>query len=123
MTATLYLIDDENVYDCGSKPFALISYNPTSRNGALEEALDLQSGLESLQCQVFSQKWDTKLELSTAIRQGIQSASGCLLLVVCLMSHGRAGVLMCSDDNNRIALNDVMFEFNRKLESNVPLVS
>ena len=123
MTATFYLLDDGNVYDYGSKPFALILYNPTSRNGALEEALDLQSGLESLQCQVFSQTWDTKLELSTAIRQGIQSASGCSLFVVCLMSHGRAGVLMCSDDTNRIALNDVMFEFNRKLASNVPLVS
>ena len=46
MTATFYPLDDGNVYDCGSKPFALILYNPTSRNGALEEAIDLQSGLD-----------------------------------------------------------------------------
>ena len=103
--------------------FGIILYNRSDREGAVEEADNLQSGLQAVGCQVFREEWTTKRELSTLIDKGVRKAAGCSLLVVCIMSHGTAGTLKCQDDNGYIVFNDVLLEFTRKVAKDVPMVS
>ena len=111
------------IVDCYGKKFGIILYNPSDRDGAVEEADNLQSGLQAVGCQVFREEWTTKRELSTLIDKGVKKAAGCSLLVVCIMSHGTAGTLKCQDDDGYIVFNDVLLEFTRKLATDVPMVS
>ena len=97
-------------------------YNPSSRDGAVEEADNLKSGLEAVGCQVIREQWRTKVQLSKLIDEGLRSAVGCSLLMVCIMSHGHAGKLKCEDGDGFIVINDVLFQFSRKLPKNLPLV-
>ena len=99
----------------------MILYNPSDRDGAVEEADNLQSGLQAVGCQVFREEWTTKRELSTLIDKGVKKAAGCSLLVVCIMSHGTAGTLKFQD--GYIVFNDVLLEFTRKVAKDVPMVS
>ena len=110
------------MYDVKSEKFGLILYNPSDREGAVEEADNLQSGLQAVGCQVFREEWTTKAELSKLIRDGLQRITDCTLLIVCIMSHGTAGALRCDDDSRSVAFNDVMFEFTRKLPPELPMV-
>ena len=41
-----------HMYDVKSKKFGLILYNPSDRDGAVEEADNLQSGLQAVGCEV-----------------------------------------------------------------------
>ena len=111
------------IIGCNEKKFGLILYNPSDRDGAVEKADNLQSGLQAVGCQVFREEWTTKRELSTLIDKGVRQAAGCSLLVVCIMSHGTAGTLTCQDDNGYIVFNDVLLEFTRKVAKDVPMVS
>jgi hypothetical protein len=100
----------------------LILYNPVSRDGALEEADNLKSGLEAVGCKVIREEWRTKVQLSKLIDEGVQSAVGCSLLIVCIMSHGRAGKLECEDGDGFIIINDILFQFSRKIPAYLPMV-
>ena len=71
---------------------------------------------------MIREEWTTKAELSKLIRDGLQRITDCTLLIVCIMSHGTAGALRCDDDNRSVALNDVMFEFTRRLPPDLPMV-
>ena len=114
--------ETEEVYDMSTGKYGLILYNPSDRDGALEEADNLQSGLKAVGCQVFKAEWTTKAEISKQNKDGLQRITDCTLLIVCIMSHGTAGALRCDDDNRSVALNDVMFEFTRKLPPELPMV-
>ena len=108
---------------CYEKNFGLILYNPSDREGAVEEADNLQSGLQAVGCQVFREEWTTKRELSTLIDKGVRKAAGCSLLVVCIMSHGTAGTLRCEEGETRdIVINDVIQKLRGKQSELTPLV-
>ena len=104
----------------------MVLYNPVSRDGALEEADNLQSGLEAVGCKVTREEWRTKVQLSKLIDEGVQSAVGCSLLMVCIMSHGRAGNLKCEPHcegwDNFIVMNDILLKFKTKLPKDLPMV-
>ena len=74
------------MYDVKSEKFGLILYNPSDRDGAIEEADNLQSGLQAVRCQVIREELTTKAELSKQIRDGLQRITDCSLLIVCIMS-------------------------------------
>ena len=120
MLVTLLLAPPQ--HDIKSEKFGLILYNPSDREGAVEEADNLQSGLQAVGCQVIRAEWTTKAELSQRIRDGLQRITDRTLLIVCIMSHGTAGTLRCEDDNRSVAFNDVMFEFTRRLPPDLPVV-
>ena len=109
-----------HMYVVKSRKFGLILYNPSDRDGAVEEADNLQSGLQAVGCQVFREEWITKRELSTLIDEGVRKAAGCSLLVVCIMSLGTAGTYECH--YGYIVFNDVLLEFTRKVAKEVPTV-
>ena len=101
-------------------------YNPSSRDGAVEEADNLKSGLEAVGCQVIREQWRTKVQLSKLIDEGLRSAVGCSLLMVCIMSHGRAGNLKCEPHceggDSFIVINDIIQKFKTKLPKDLPMV-
>ena len=120
-TACMHPNQDE-IYQCVGNRFGLILYNPLSRDGSDEEAYGLRSGLMAIGCYVIISKWTTKVELSKLMDQGLALCSGCSFLFVCIMSHGNAGTLRCADGDGSIIINDVIFQFTRKLSSEVPMV-
>ena len=111
------------IIGCNEKKFGLILYNPSDRDGAVEKADNLQSGLRAVGCQVFREEWTTKRELSTLIDKGVRQAAGCSLLTVCIMSHDTAGTLRCEKGETRdIVINDVIQKLRGKQSELTPLV-
>ena len=62
----------------------MILYNPSDRDGAVEEADNLQSGLKAVGCQVFREEWTTKVQLNKCMADGLRAADGCSVLIVCV---------------------------------------
>ena len=125
MIASAFFVLDgskEQVYDNKGEVRGLILYNPDSRDGATKEAEDLHSGLQAVGCQVKEKMWTTKVELNNFIEEGLYSIDECSLLVVCIMSHGTAGYLRCSDGDGSVVINDVLIRFSRVLPEHIPLV-
>ena len=111
------------IVDCYEKKFGIILYNPSGREGAVEEAHNFQSGLQAVGCHVIRAEWTTKRELSSLIDEGVNIVAGCSLLVVCIMSHGGAGTLRCEEGETReIVINDVIQKLRGKLPELTPLV-
>ena len=116
------LADTNGAYDCSGRVCGLIFYNPTSREGAEEEADYLELGMEAAGCQLVIKKpWTTKWQLAKHIRGNMEVIT-CKLLMVGIMSHGTAGVLRCEDDNHKVVFNDVLQEFTRRLPEEIPMV-
>ena len=90
-------LNDEDVYEISSGLFGLVLYNPKDRDGAVEEANNLESSLHAIGCQVMKEEWTTKVTLRTHIDHAMDQMAGNSLLVVCIMSHGNAGKLKCDD--------------------------
>ena len=85
--------NQEEIYQCLGYRFGLILYNPTDREGASEEAVNLKEGLHSVECQVFKAEWTTKPEIYSLIDDGASRAANGNLLIVCVMSQGTAGTV------------------------------
>ena len=108
---------------CNEKKFGIILYNPSDRDGAVEEADNLQSGLKAVGCQVFREEWTTKVQLNKCMADGLRAADGCSVLIVCVMSHGTAGTLRSEDGDGAVIINDVIFRFQREIPEDTPVVS
>ena len=108
---------------CYEKKFGIILYNPSDREGAVEEADNLQSGLKAVGCQVFREEWTTKVQLNKCMADGLRAADGCSVLIVCVMSHGTAGTLRSEDGDGAVIINDVIFRFQREIPEDTPVVS
>ena len=104
-------------YDCWDNPLSLVFYNPRGREGADEEANELQGGLEATGFKVNRNVWTTKNELRQLITATVRGMERCSLLFVCIMSHGRAGALKTTDGDGDSAMiiNDVLHQFNTQL--------
>ena len=110
------------MYDLKSKKFCLILYNPSDRDGAVEEADNLQSGLQAVGCQVFKTKWTTKPEIYSLIDDGARRAAEGSLLIVCIMSHGTAGTLRSEDGDGCVLINVLMVRLTRNVPEDLPMV-
>ena len=114
--------DEGEVYQVGTVRHGLILYNPTDREGAVEEADNLQSGLQAVGCQVIREEWTTKIQLYKGIADGLRAADGRSVLTVCVMSHGTAGTLRSEDGDGSVLINDLMVLLTRSVPDNVPMV-
>ena len=110
------------MYDVKSKKFGLILYNPSDRDGAEEEANNLQSGLQAVGCQGFRAEWTTKSQIYSLIDDGARRAAEGLLLIVCIMSHGTAGTLRSEDGDKCVLINDLMVRLTRNVPEDLPMV-
>ena len=118
-----YIASPEYFVGCYEKKFGIILYNPSDREGAVEEADNLQSGLQAVGCQVFREEWTTKVQLNMCMADGLRVADGCSVLIVCVMSHGTAGTLRSEDGDGAVIINDVIFRFQREIPDDTPVVS
>ena len=105
-----------------SEKFGLILYNPSDRDGAVEEADNLQSGLQAVGCEVSRRKWTTKPEIYRLIDDGARRAAEGSLLIVCIMSHGTAGTLKSEDGDGCVLINDLMVRLTRNVWEDLPMV-
>ena len=105
-----------------SGKFGLILYNPSDRDGAVEEADNLQSGLQAVGCQVIRAEWKKKAEIYRLIDDGARRAAEGSLLIVCIMSHGTAGTVRSEDGDKCVLINDLMVRLTRNLQDNLPMV-
>ena len=110
------------MYDIMTEKFGLILYNPSDREGAVEEADNLQSGLQAVGCQVIRAEWTTKSQIYSLIDDGARRAAEGSLLIVCIMSHGTAGTLRSEDGDKCVLINDLMVRLTRNLPDNLPMV-
>ena len=102
--------------------YGLILYNPSDRDGAVEEADNLQSCLKAVGCQVIREEWKKKAEIYRLIDDGARRAAECSLLIVCVMSHGTAGTLRSEDGDGCVLINDLMVRLTRSIPDNLPMV-
>ena len=116
--------NQDEIYQCVGNRFGLILYNPTDREGASEEAVNLKEGLYSVQCQVFKAEWTTKPEIYSLRDDGAsRAANGNLLIVhVCVMSHGTAGTVRSEDGDRCVLFNDLMVRITRIVSDRLPVV-
>ena len=105
-----------------SGKFGLILYNPSDRDGAVEEADNLQSGLQAVGCQVIRAEWTTKPQIYRLIDDGAMRAAEGSLLIVCIMSHGTAGTLRSEDGDGCVLINDLMVRLTRNVPEDLPVV-
>ena len=112
----------DEVYDISAGKYGLILYNPSDRDGAVEEADNLQSGLQAVGCQVIRAEWTTKPEIYRLIDDGARRAAEGSLLIVCIMSHGTAGTLRSEDGDKCVLINDLIVILTRNLPDNLPMV-
>ena len=115
--------ETEEEYDISTGKYGLILYNPSDRDGAVEEADNLQSGLQAVGCHIFRKEWTTKVQLYKCIADGLRAAEGCSVLIVCVMSHGTAGTLRSEDGDGCVIINDIIHRFQREIPDFTPLVS
>ena len=109
-------------YDLSKGILGVILYNPTDRDGAEEEANILESSLRSHASHVIREAWSTQCELALSISKSLNSdISGYSALLVCISAHGTAGNL-CGKDGSVVAINDILFQFTRRLPAEMPLV-
>ena len=116
-------INNEHVYDIDGGKFGLILYNPKDRDGAVEEANNLESSLHAIGCQVMKEEWTTKVSLRAHIDHAMDQMAGNSLLVVCIMSHGNAGKLKCADGDKEMIINDILVLITRQIPDDLPMVS
>ena len=114
--------NQDELYQCGANRFGLILYNPTDREGASEEAVNLKEGLHSVECQVFKAEWTTKPEIYSLIDDGASRAANGNLLIVCVMSHGTAGTLRSEDGDRCVLINDLMVRITRIVSDSLTVV-
>ena len=112
----------EEVYDISTGKYGLILYNPSDRDGAVKEADTVQSGLQSVGCQVIRAEWKKKAEIYSLIDDGARRAAKGSLLIVCIMSHGTAGTLRSEDGDGCVLINDLMVRLTRNVSEDLHMV-
>ena len=106
-----------------SKRYGLIFFSSEGRQGARAEAEDVQQALEASGCYVEKMDWGGAIELQHMIDDALSRiSSDCSVLIVCIMSHGRRGVLE-GGNGNEIPINDILNQFTQTLPANLPLVN
>ena len=115
-------LNDDDGYEISGGLFGLVLYNPNDRDGAVEEANNLESSLNAIGCQVMKEEWTTKVTLRTHIDHAMDQMAGNSLLVVCIMSHGNAGKLKCDDGDTEMIINDILVLITRQIPDDLPMV-
>ena len=105
-----------------SKRYGVILFRSGGRQGAVAEADDLQQALQATGCDVIKMEWSEATELHNMKESALsRTVVDCLLLIVCLMSHGSRGALAGSQ-GQRIPVNDILHQFLFSLPQEIPLV-
>ena len=115
-------LNDNDVYEVSGGLLGLVLYNPSDRDGAVEEANNLESSLRAIGCQVMKEEWTTKVKLRAHIDFAMDQMAGNSLLVVCIMSHGNAGKLKCDDGDKEMIINDILVLITRQIPNDLPMV-
>ena len=111
------------------KMSALILYNPENRRGAEKEADYMKESLTAAgfsdinrlqwtECDGLHSMIDSHLDIILPQQQGDRN---CSLLMLCLMSHGGRGSLVCR--GKKIPINDILHKLKYRLPDYLPLVS
>ena len=103
----------------------IILYSTCGRHGADEEANNYKRSLESIGASVIKLEWMDTIGLQNMLDSGLSQVidfESCSLLFVCVMSHGRRGVLKGSNDSE-ISINSLLKQVTDNLPCELPLVS
>ena len=105
-----------------SKRYGLILFSTAGRQGAVEEADDLEQALKTTGCDVIKMEWSDAAELHNMIESTLSRiVCDCSLLVVCLMSHGSRGEI-ASSHGEKMCVNDVLHKLSYQMSSDSPMV-
>ena len=105
------------------KMFGVVIYMTEMRAGAEEEANGISTALKEAGFTVVERKWQSGTRLESILKQILlEYASQSSVFLLCLMSHGNAGILRGPDDE-KTNLNDLLLIATYYLPPKVPLVS
>ena len=104
------------------KRYGLILYSTYQRDGAEEEAENLNHALGASGCLTIKQQFSGKQDLLNGIEGAIRNINDCSLLIVCLMSHGGRGAIS-GDGGEQIAIDPILQKLDHHLPKFTPLVS
>ena len=103
--------------------YALIMYNTAGRQGAKEEADDLERGLSYVGFNVTSEEWSTTSQLLKTIQARLmEQADRSSIVFISIMSHGHHGVLRGSH-GSEMSVNDVLGLASGIIPIHIPVVS
>ena len=102
---------------------ALILYNSHDRPGAEHEAKELDEAFAAIGFDRMHCQWNSTHELLSTMREAVQALpSTALLVVVCVMSHGRQGGLT-DREGVQVPVNYILNQLTQDLPDGIPLVS
>ena len=105
-----------------SKRYGVILFRSEGRQGAVDEADDLEQALTATGCDVIKMEWSEATELHNMIESALSRVvANCSLLIVCFMSHGSRGALADSH-GQRVPVNDILHQSSFSLPQDIPLV-
>lgn len=133
-TQSLSLADLEKLFDHSdqymipynqqeTKRQALVLFNTHQRENSVDEALVMHKGFEEAGFYSKSIEWSDALKLphvlAEQIHQRVQSTS---VLFVCIMSHGKAGMIL-GNNSSLMPITDILTVIGNNLPQYIPLVS
>ena len=102
---------------------AAVIYSTKDREGALEEAEEICTALKEAGFTVVKREWQCDTSLFFLVHKILsECATYCSIFLLCVMSHGRAGVLF-GPDGATYKLNCLLKMLEEQLDPKVPLVS
>lgn len=109
-------------FHTSKKCYSLILHCAENRQYAENEANSLQAGLTKAGSEVIKCRWSRGPELQQTIDSKLQGIlDDCALLVVCVMSHGSAGVLR-DRDGLKVPLNNILGQLAATIPEWLPMV-
>ena len=107
------------------KRYAMVLFNTTNREGAVEEAGRLLKALLRVGCDVHEAEWSTTTNLTMQIRHTIEqeiNSTKYSLMFVCIMAHGISGRIV-GQGETEITINDVLLQLSNLIPAHIPLVN
>ena len=101
---------------------ALVLYNTEGRPSASQEADDLTQSLATAGFDTRLKEWKRDLDVVVTDALPVIEPAKLSLLVICIMTHGTAGMLMGSN-NYTESISDILQHLKDMLPVNLPLVS
>ena len=119
----LVLCPEQYTINSSQDQFAFLFYNTEDRNGAEDEATNLHSSLSDIGFEATLTEWDNISSLPSIITGKLEYLpSTASIVMICIMSHGRAGTL--SDGRgSQIPLNYILHQLSQAIPNDIPLVS
>ena len=105
-----------------SAPLAIVMYSPDERDGAKEEAKNLQDAWKTVGFEVKVFKWLHTHEIKANIDKLLDgSLANCCLLAINIMCHGERGTLR-GRGQSYLLINKLLYHLESTLPPHLPLV-